>query len=83
MVKIVLQGELENLYRMDRNKGLKAMLAIFRKAVTNAGILTECKRRETYESPGEKRRRKKRESIRERIKNQQKKDMGTNWTGRK
>ena len=72
MVKVTLQGDLENLHRMDRDKGLKAMLAIFKKACLNADILTECKRREFYESPGEKRRRKKQESIRERKKSQAK-----------
>jgi ribosomal protein S21 len=72
MVKVTLQGDLENLYRMDRDKGLRAMLAIFKKACMNADIITECKRREFYESPGEKRRRKKQESIRERKKSQAK-----------
>ena len=59
MVKIVLQGDLEELYRKDKDKGLNIMMRVFRKAITTAGILTECKRREFYESPGEKSRRKK------------------------
>lgn len=83
MVKIVLQGDLEELYRKDKDKGLNIMMRVFRKAITTAGILTECKRREFYESPGEKARRKKKESIRERVKNQEKKEVENKWIGRK
>jgi ribosomal protein S21 len=43
----------------------KALLNAFKKKVSNAGIVSECKRREFYESPGEKRRRKRKEMDRE------------------
>ena len=67
MVKVVLSGELENLYRREPMSAVKAMLNILRKACSNHMI--ECKRHERFESPGEKKRRKKQESIRERKKN--------------
>jgi ribosomal protein S21 len=41
------------------------MHSAFKKAVNEAGILAEYKRYETFESPGEKKRRKKREAERE------------------
>jgi ribosomal protein S21 len=70
MVKVVLQGDLENLYRRDEISAVKAMLNILRKACS--AHMMECKRHERFESPGEKRRRKKQESIRERKKNEAK-----------
>ena len=45
----------------DKEFAFKKMVAIFMKAVVDAGILQEYKKRESYESPGEKRRRKKKE----------------------
>lgn len=66
MVKIVI-GDRDRL-------SLDVILGILRKACAKAGIPAELKRREFYESPGEKKRRKKRAAIRERIKNQAKND---------
>jgi ribosomal protein S21 len=41
----------------------KKMFASFKKKVAEAGILHQCKQREAYESPGEKRRRKRKEAA--------------------
>jgi ribosomal protein S21 len=49
----------------NSTKNFRSLLSAFKKKVTNAGIISECKRREYFESPGEKRRRKKKEMQRE------------------
>jgi len=48
----------------EREKAFKTMLAIFKKRVSESGIISEYKQRQFYESPGEKTRRKKKESDR-------------------
>jgi len=52
----------------EREKAFKTMMAIFKRQVNEAGILTEYKERQYYESPGEKRKRKRKESEIERKK---------------
>jgi len=47
----------------EREKAFKTMLAIFKKRVSEAGIISEYKQRQSYESKGEKARRKKKESA--------------------
>jgi small subunit ribosomal protein S21 len=44
------------------------LVRIFRKSVSEAGIVHECKQRRFYESPSEKKRRKKKESENQRLK---------------
>jgi ribosomal protein S21 len=46
----------------DRDREFKKMLSIFRKAVTDSGVITLYKQKQFFESPGEKRRRKLKES---------------------
>jgi len=48
----------------EKEKAFKTMLAIFKKRVSEAGIISEFKQRQSYESKGEKARRKKKESDR-------------------
>lgn len=47
--------------RQEREIAFKKMFSIFKKQVAEAGILQQYKQHEFYESPGEKRRRKKKE----------------------
>jgi len=51
-----------NLSQREKDDVLRKCLSIFKKGVSDSGILQELKMREYHESPGEKRRRKKKES---------------------
>ncbi|MEI8270500.1 MAG: 30S ribosomal protein S21 [bacterium] len=62
MPKVYLRDSHPNASYQDREYAFKKMVSAFHKAVADAGIIHECKKREFYESPGEKRRRKKKES---------------------
>lgn len=53
----------------QRMRNFKKLLEIFRKTVKQSGILTEYKRKQAYEKPSEKRKRKNREN-KERISKQ-------------
>jgi len=57
-----------NATHQDKEVAFKRLFAAFKKAVADAGILHQYKRHEYYESPGEKRRRKKRESELQQLK---------------
>jgi ribosomal protein S21 len=59
-VRVELKGNLLNFY--DKDKALKILLGEFRKACHSAGIIKEIKERSVYESPSEKKRRLKKES---------------------
>jgi ribosomal protein S21 len=61
MVKVYQKDLSANASSQDREFAFKKMFSIFKKAVVDAGILQEYKKREFYESPGEKRRRKRKE----------------------
>jgi ribosomal protein S21 len=50
------------------DEAFKIMLGKFRKKMTDAGVMTLWKSKQYYESKGERRRRKKKESISKRIK---------------
>ena len=52
----------------EREVAFKKMFTIFKKQVAEAGILRTLKQHECYESPGEKKRRKKKESANQRLK---------------
>jgi ribosomal protein S21 len=47
----------------DRDREFKKMLSIFRKAVTDSDVITLYKQKQFFESQGEKRRRKMKESV--------------------
>jgi len=51
--------------RVENRKGFEQMMRIFRRQVSDCGILHELKRREFYEKPSAKRRRKARQHERE------------------
>lgn len=59
-VRVELKGNLANFH--DKDKALKILLGEFRKACHSAGIIKEIKERSVYESPSEKKRRLKKES---------------------
>lgn len=52
----------------ERDIAFKKMHSIFKKRVAEAGILHEYKLHEYYESPGEKKRRKRKEAANQRLK---------------
>lgn len=58
-VRVELKG---NIASYDKEKALKILLGEFRKACHSAGIIKELKERSVYESPSEKKRRLKKES---------------------
>lgn len=66
--KVYLRDLSPNASWQDKEFAFKKMFSAFKKAVADSGILHECKKREFYESPGEKRRRKKKESAQNRLK---------------
>lgn len=60
--KVELRDLPNNPSWQERDIAFKKMLSNFNKQVAEAGILRLCKQHEFYESPGEKKRRKKKES---------------------
>lgn len=66
--KVYLRDISPNASYQDKEFAFKKMVSAFTKAVAEAGILHECKKRKYYESPGEKRRRKRKESAQNRLK---------------
>lgn len=67
-VKVYLRDVSQNASWQDKDYAFRKMFSAFKKAVADAGILNKCKMHEVYESPGEKRRRKKKESTQNRLK---------------
>jgi ribosomal protein S21 len=67
---------LDMTVRANKDKVFRAMLKTFNKAVSSTGVVSEYKQRETFESPGEKKRRKRRESARERAKDRNREKRG-------
>lgn len=59
---------------MDKERAFRGLLNAFKNQVNKSGVLSEYKKREFFESKGEKRRRKRKEAIREHQKN--KKQIG-------
>ena len=53
----------------DKDVAFKKMFAAFQKLVADAGIVQRCKQSRYYESKGEKRRRKRKEIINEKLRN--------------
>jgi ribosomal protein S21 len=66
--KVELRDLPHNPSWYEREVAFKKMFTAFKKAVAEAGILHEFKKREYYETPGEEKRRKKRESENVRMK---------------
>ena len=60
------RGKLPALTVIVGDRGMDAALKIFKKLVIKEGLLKDLKRREHYEKPGDRKRRKQREAIRRR-----------------
>jgi ribosomal protein S21 len=67
-VKVELKNYNPNADREDKDRAFKYLLNLFKRYVNDSGILIEYKQRQFYESPGEKRRRKRKEAAAERQK---------------
>lgn len=77
-MKIRIVKDEQNYYSLsqrEKEDTFKRGFSIFKKVVSDSGILQEFKKREFYESPGEKRRRKKKEGALARKKNKNNKDI--------
>lgn len=61
-IRIMKEEGHHNLSQREREDLFKRGLNIFKKVVSDSGVLQEVKKREFYESPGEKRRRKRKET---------------------
>lgn len=66
--RVELRGLPNNASWHEKEIAFKKMFAVFKKQVADAGIMQDYKRHEFYESPGEKKRRKKKESVNARLK---------------
>jgi ribosomal protein S21 len=66
--KVELRDLPHNPSWYEREVAFKKMFTAFKKAVAEAGILHDYKQREYYETPGEEKRRKKREAENVRLK---------------
>lgn len=60
-IRILKEDGHHNLSQREKEDLFKRGLNIFKKVISDSGVLQEVKNREFYESPGEKRRRKKKE----------------------
>jgi|694.fasta_scaffold00614_72 small subunit ribosomal protein S21 len=60
-IRILKEDGHHNLSQREKEDLFKRGLNIFKKVISDSGVLQEVKKREFYESPGEKRRRKKKE----------------------
>ena len=63
LVRVEVKELSPNASYDERDRAFKMMLANFKKQVNDAGILSEYKQRQYYESPREKRKRKLKESA--------------------
>lgn len=59
----------------DKDAAFRKMHSAFKRLVAEAGILSLLKEKEFYESPGEKRRRKRRKAEQERLKEKRKSQL--------
>ena len=62
-VKVVAKHISHNPSRDERDRNFKYLFTAFKRAVAQSGVLKEFKKHENYESKGQKKRRKKRESM--------------------
>lgn len=67
-VRVELRHLPSNASSFDREIAFKKMFSTFKKQVADAGVLHDFKKHEFYESPGEKRKRKRKEAKNQRLK---------------
>ena len=75
-IRIELDHLRPNASYKEREYAFKRMLSKFRKAVTDSGVISNWKAKQVHETKGEKRRRKLKESIRQRQKEEREKSHG-------
>lgn len=66
--KVELQDLPHNASRQEREIAFKKMFSLFKKRVAEAGILQDFKKHEFHESNGEKKRRKHKEAVKQKLK---------------
>ena len=62
-VRVELKRYNPNASREERDRAFKGMFSAFKKQVNEAGVLAEWKQKQYFESKGEKKRRKRKESA--------------------
>jgi len=62
-VYVIRDDNYYSLNRREKEEIFKKSLSVFKKRVADSGVIQEYKKREYYESPGQKKRRKQKESI--------------------
>lgn len=67
-VRVELRDPGSNASYEEKDRAFRSMLAVFKRRVNESGIISLYKERQYYESPGEKRRRKRKENAVERQK---------------
>ena len=67
--ELKLQGQTVQEREREKFLAFQGMLLAFKSKVHDCKIMNEVRRRQSYESPGEKKRRKRAESIRQKNKN--------------
>jgi len=68
LVRVELKDLPHNASLYERERAFRTMLSIFKRQVNEVGVISEYKERQYYESPGEKRKRKRKEADIERRK---------------
>jgi ribosomal protein S21 len=63
LIRVEIKDLPPNCSYEERDRAFKNLLSNFKRQVNDAGILSEWKQRQFYESPSEKRKRKKKESA--------------------
>lgn len=81
--RVELRGLPNNASWHEREIAFKKMFSIFKKQVAEAGILHDYKQHEFYESPGEKKRRKKKEAVNQRMKEKLRENFSENRSSKK
>lgn len=67
-VRVELKECSPNASREEKERAFRTMFSIFKRRCNEAGIISQYKEKQYYESPGEKRRRKRKENKAERRK---------------
>jgi len=67
-VRVELREPGHNASRENRDRAFRSMFSVFKRHCNEAGIISQWKQKQFYESPGEKKRRKLKENAAERQK---------------
>jgi ribosomal protein S21 len=75
-IYVIRDDSYYSMSRKEKEDIFRRSLSVFKKKVSDSGVLQECRKREFYESPGQKRRRKKKESDLLKKKEERKNNLG-------